>query len=148
MEKHGNMFFTLWYGVYQKSTRTLRYTGGGHPPSMLFLPTSAALATGSEAVRMLETPGPPIGIVADMEFETITTDVPLGSSLFIYSDGAFEVFTSEGKIWGVDGLLEFMQSRDLTSPACLDELYQVVKAMTGSDVLADDFSILLASFRE
>jgi sigma-B regulation protein RsbU (phosphoserine phosphatase) len=95
---------------------------------------------------MLETPGPPIGIVADMEFETITTDVPLGSSLLIYSDGAFEVFTSEGKIWGVDGLLEFMQSRDLTSPACLDELHQIVKAMTGSDVLADDFSILLARF--
>jgi hypothetical protein len=28
----------------------------------------------------------------------------------------------------------------------LDELHQIVKAMTGSDVLADDFSILLARF--
>ncbi len=148
MDKHGNMFFTLWYGVYQKSTRTLRYTGGGHPPSILFLPGSATPAAGSDAVRMLETPGPPIGIAAGMEFETITTDVPLGSTLLIYSDGAFEVFTAEGKIWGVDGLLKFMQSRDLRSPECLHELHQIVKSMTGSDVLGDDFSILLASFRE
>ena len=25
MESHGSMFFTMWYGVYQLSTRTLRY---------------------------------------------------------------------------------------------------------------------------
>lgn len=32
MEKHGEHYFTMWYGVYQASTRTINYVAAGHPP--------------------------------------------------------------------------------------------------------------------
>ncbi len=35
MDDHGGNYFTIWYGVYQASTRTLRYTGAGHPPVLV-----------------------------------------------------------------------------------------------------------------
>ena len=33
-EENNNMFFTIWYGVYNKSTRELVYASGGHPPAL------------------------------------------------------------------------------------------------------------------
>ena len=35
MEKQNNMYFTIWYGVYQRATRNLRYASAGHPPALL-----------------------------------------------------------------------------------------------------------------
>ena len=35
MDKQNGMYFTLWYGVYDRKTRTLSYASGGHPPAML-----------------------------------------------------------------------------------------------------------------
>ncbi|MBT8333422.1 MAG: PAS-domain containing protein, partial [Deltaproteobacteria bacterium] len=33
-EENNYMFFTIWYGVYNKSTRELIYASGGHPPAL------------------------------------------------------------------------------------------------------------------
>ncbi len=30
--RHGQKFFTAWYGVYKRSTRLLTWSGGGHHP--------------------------------------------------------------------------------------------------------------------
>jgi sigma-B regulation protein RsbU (phosphoserine phosphatase) len=38
MSKHNDMYFTIWYGVYQPSTRMLTYASGGHPPAILIHP--------------------------------------------------------------------------------------------------------------
>lgn len=140
MGTHGGMFFTIWYGVFERSTRTLRYSGGGHPPAMLVQRGS----DGKNAIQELECPGPPIGVVSDIDFETLKVDVPREAVLFIYSDGAFEVFPEPGKIWGVEGINGFISSHDVGNAACLGELYQKVKSMTPGDVLADDFSAVLA----
>jgi phosphoserine phosphatase RsbU/P len=36
MEKHNGLFFTIWYGVYDKGSRRLSWAGAGHPPALLF----------------------------------------------------------------------------------------------------------------
>ncbi len=36
MEEYGEKCFTMWYGVYQPSTSTLAWSGGGHPEALLF----------------------------------------------------------------------------------------------------------------
>jgi sigma-B regulation protein RsbU (phosphoserine phosphatase) len=138
MSQHGNMFFTIWYGVYKLSTRKLSYSAGGHPPPLLI---PALLDQG---VQQLEGTGLPVGVMPDQEFETLSTVAAPGSTLLIYSDGAIEVFTSPGKLWGIEGLIQFIGQLGTLEPACLDELHEKVKAMTGSDVLADDFSAILA----
>jgi sigma-B regulation protein RsbU (phosphoserine phosphatase) len=51
-EENNDMFFTIWYGVYNKRTRELRYASGGHPPALLL---SDKIAGKSEAT-LLRTP--------------------------------------------------------------------------------------------
>ena len=34
MDDHGQLYFTIWYGVYHRPTGTLRYASAGHPAAM------------------------------------------------------------------------------------------------------------------
>jgi len=83
IQDHGGKFFTIWYGVYKPSTRELRYSGGGHPPALLAAP-------GAEPVQLGST-GPMPGVVPGLTYETLTLTVPVGSKLFVYSDGLYEL---------------------------------------------------------
>jgi sigma-B regulation protein RsbU (phosphoserine phosphatase) len=35
MKSHNNIYFTMWYGVYNKQTEILKYASAGHPPALL-----------------------------------------------------------------------------------------------------------------
>lgn len=65
MDDQGDTYFTVWYGVYQKSTRTLRYASAGHPPAL-------ALNRHGDTVTAtpLSTVGTPIGVFDDAAYTT------------------------------------------------------------------------------
>lgn len=145
MQKHHNMFFTIWYGVYQKSTRTLSYSGGGHPPPFLFSAGPGPDGEGAgKTIQELESPGPPMGIMPEETFPTLRAKVAPDSSLFVYSDGAIEIWEEPKKLWGVSGLTRFVRERGLSGRGSIEDLYTFVKTMSKTDVLADDFSAVLA----
>jgi sigma-B regulation protein RsbU (phosphoserine phosphatase) len=100
MEKQNNMFFTIWYGVFNKATRELKFARGGHPPSVLFTP---------EGVRELTTSGPIVGFVPEAQFQTEAVQVAAGSKLYLFSDGAFELARAGGGTYEVKDLIAAMQ---------------------------------------
>lgn len=139
MQSHHNMFFTIWYGVYQRSTRTLTFSGGGHPPPMLVNAPGAP-------IEELDGPSLPIGVDSDTTFPNLQTKVAPGASLLIFSDGVTEIWKSPGKLWGTEGLAEFVRSHSMTEPKCLDQLHETVEAISGRAILGDDYSTVLARF--
>ncbi len=141
MDHHNGMYFTMWYGVYQRSTRTLAYSGGGHPPPFL-----VPAVQGSGEIQELEGPSLPIGVATDIDFPTIRTPVSPGSSLIVYSDGVTEIFVEPSKLWGTKGLMGFVRTHDPADPAFLDQLLAEVRAIDKREVLADDASAMLARF--
>jgi len=42
MDQQNGLYFTIWYCVFHKPTRQVRYSGGGHPPAILIDGPSAA----------------------------------------------------------------------------------------------------------
>jgi sigma-B regulation protein RsbU (phosphoserine phosphatase) len=137
MSQHSGMYFTIWYGVFERSTRELSYTSGGHPQPLL--------VRGAE-MRELEGPSPPIGVVPDDDFPTVRVSVAPNSALLIYSDGAIEVFPEPGKLWGVGGLKRFVTEHGLSDATALDDLLALTRKYSASDVLEDDFSAVLVQF--
>ncbi len=143
MSQHKNMYFTIFYGVYRPSTRTLAYSGGGHPPPLLI----SADGTGSgPEIQKLDSPDLPIGMAPDQPFPTLRVEVTPGSSLLIYSDGVTEIFIEPRKLWGVEGLMQFVREHDMSDRRSLDALQAFVKSTAGTETLADDFSTVLAHF--
>jgi phosphoserine phosphatase RsbU/P len=84
--KQGAHFFTVWYGVFSVSERILTFSGGGHPPALLF---SRQMHTAIK-LQELTTSGPPIGVIDHAPFDNSSARIPEGSQLLLYSDGVIE----------------------------------------------------------
>ncbi|MBL8799444.1 MAG: SpoIIE family protein phosphatase, partial [Planctomycetia bacterium] len=106
MEKHDGKFFTIWYGVCRKSTRTLTFAGAGHPPALLFTGPDRM----SAQVKQLESEGPMVGAWPDFEFVNGTCSLEPYARLFIFSDGAFEVGRPGGKMWSYNDFFAYMSA--------------------------------------
>ena len=139
MERQNNMYFTLWYGVFQKSTRKLTFSGGGHPPSLLFTPD--ANAPGGFALKELHRGGLPIGALEDVPYGATTVDVPADARLIILCDGTYEIELPEGGMLGLDGFTEFIRPR-VASPTLLSEITDWIRGFYGDGPLEDDFSLV------
>jgi sigma-B regulation protein RsbU (phosphoserine phosphatase) len=139
MEEHGSMFFTLWYGVYRPSTRTLRYGTAGHHPAYLVPPER-------RDAKPLRTPGLAIGVVDEFAFNEATTTIPPGSRLYIFSDGVFEIVTATGKRWELDDFLPLLLESLVPGQAEPQRLLHRVHGAARRGPLEDDFSLLVAEF--
>lgn len=138
MDQQNGLFFTIWYGIYHKSTRQIEYAGGGHP--------AALLRTGSTVedakLIMLESEGPMVGAVPDLDYRTSTCQVEAFGMLSLYSDGVFEVERSDGSTWPYNDFIKFMGEAPLTGEqTSMDRLIEYTKILGGSDEYMDDFSI-------
>jgi phosphoserine phosphatase RsbU/P len=140
MERQNDMFFTIWYGVYQISSRTIRWAGGGHPAALLLAPGAG------QNPAMLESDGPLIGAVEGLEFNSGEVGVPVGSRLFVYSDGAFEVSRPDGSMWAFDDFVATLSEDPPESGVRLDRLLARIREISAKDDLNDDFSMLELAF--
>jgi phosphoserine phosphatase RsbU/P len=137
MERHNDMFFTGWYGVFHRPSRRLRWAGGGHPPALL-------LASGVEGVtrRMLDSEGPLIGAVEGLEFTADEAEVPTGSRLFVYSDGAFEIDRRDGSMWPFEEFVETLAAGSGSTDGRMDALLARIRELSGRSDFHDDFSMV------
>jgi len=141
MERQNDMFFTIWYGVYRASTRTLRWAGGGHPPALL-------LAADGSTPLLLDSDGPLIGAVDGLEFDSSAVVVPTGARLYVYSDGAFEISRPDGSMWPFkDFLASFsappaVQGGPPGTSGRIDALLELIRGISGRDDFNDDFSMV------
>ncbi|MDJ0915960.1 MAG: SpoIIE family protein phosphatase [Desulfobacterales bacterium] len=141
-EENNNMFFTIWYGVYNKSTRELIYASGGHPPALLFDRSHA----GQSNATLLRTANKAIGVMPDVAYKKNKHLVAEQTTLYIFSDGAYEVQKSDGSMWQFKEFADFMNKIKSDSQSRLDRLYQHVKNIGSLDNFEDDFTIVEVAF--
>jgi phosphoserine phosphatase RsbU/P len=116
-------YATLFYGVFDGSSRTLHYVNAGHNPPMLLR------VDGS--VDWLETGGAPVGIFSDWTYEEGAVQLDPGDLLVVYTDGITEAMNPAGDQWGVEGL------RRAASESAAQSTDEVVQAIFTS---MDEFS--------
>lgn len=141
MERQNDMFFTIWYGVFDASTRELRWAGGGHPAAVL-------IGQGLETPQMLESDGPLIGVVDGLSYGSDSVVVPPEAKLFVYSDGAFEISRQEGGMWRFPEFLESLVAAENGPEKRMDRLIDTIRSISGSSEMSDDFSMLELSFQD
>lgn len=136
MESFGDKCFTIWYGVMHRGTRVLRWSGGGHPPSVLFTP-------GAPEFTLLKSTGPLMGGL-DWDYATREVSVPEGSTLYVYSDGAYELHTADGPWPHAEFLKLLALFHDSGAPlaALVDRLRQIA----GHDEFDDDLALIRVRF--
>lgn len=116
-------YATLFYGVFDGATRTLRYVNAGHNPPFVLRRNGS--------LHWLETGGAPVGMFPDSSYEESVVQLSPGDSVIAYTDGVVEVTNPVGEEWGVQGLLKATAAR---VSRCAEDL---VRSIFNS---MDDFS--------
>ncbi len=137
MEDHNGLYFTIWYGVFNRTTRELSYASGGHPPALLM--------TGAGQTRQLITENFFIGGMPDSTYVSGSVSLPDPSRLYIFSDGIYEVDRPDGTMWTLEELEEYLLPHPLGEAGEIDALYPFLQQMHGQETLDDDFSIVKIS---
>ena len=143
MEDQGDSYSTVWYGVYQLSTRTLRYASAGHPPALtLNRDGDGVTASG------LSTPASPIGMFADTVYTSRSYQVPVGAQLLLYSDGAFELpgGSAEANRFSQHDFVTLCTELAARPDWSLDELVSRLKALSPTGEFDDDCALVLLTF--
>ncbi|MBD2301159.1 PP2C family protein-serine/threonine phosphatase [Nostoc sp. FACHB-190] len=104
MDKQNNQYFTIWYGVFNRISSQLTYASAGHPPALLFSPTTDS----DLQVQQLITPNLPIGIYAENQYYNAICDIQLSSKLYVFSDGLYEFEKPDGKMWNLPSFIDLM----------------------------------------
>jgi phosphoserine phosphatase RsbU/P len=68
--------------------------------------------------------------------------------LLLYSDGVYEIARPDGSMWSASDFAHFAATLNPADGAVLDRVLNHVKEMHGSEMLADDFSILELTFAQ
>ena len=139
MDSHNGLYFTMWYGVYNASTRTLAYGSAGHHPAFL-------VPIERHEAQPLGMPALMIGILPDQAYEVQETAVPPGSRLFLFSDGAYEIVTKDQQRWGLSEFLPLLLEPVVSGQPETERVYRRVRAAAASGPLEDDFSLIAVTF--
>jgi sigma-B regulation protein RsbU (phosphoserine phosphatase) len=137
MNEFGEDYFTIWYGVYNPVKRELVYACAGHPPVILLSDSS----TGS-SVKQLGSLSIPIGMLPDADFDDASEEIQPDSTLYLFSDGVYEILQPDGTIWGLNAFIDFLIDYKKSNTDNLDAVWHHIQAMNSKEVLDDDFSLL------
>lgn len=138
MEGHNDMYFSIWYGVYNSRSRELDYCSGGHPPALLCSP--------GEPVKALSSGGTVIGALNYSQYRTGRTLVPSGSQLYLFSDGAYEIGHPDAEMMSHQEFGELIDA--IEGPERIENILSVIRKQHGSKDFDDDLSLMEFRFLE
>ena len=135
------LFITMTYLSYNTATGRLRYTNAGHPPSLLYRPSSGAF-------QELDAEGLILGVRRRVSFQEPSLQIESGDLLLLYTDGIIEASRPDGELFGTDRLRELIV-REYQQPAArlIDAVLDAVRSFTGTTSFEDDISMLALKFK-
>ncbi len=141
MDEKGENYFTIWYGVYNILERKLLYCSAAHPPALLFSP-----AVEGFRVQELSNNNIAVGMLPKFEFEQASCSVIPGSSLYLFSDGVYEIPLSANRFWGFSAFTDYLQAHHANGTDNLNDLLDYIQQLNQSETLEDDFSLIRFKF--
>ena len=139
MEDHAGLYFTIWYGVYDPRTRTLDFASGGHHPAYLVPPDRSS-------AQPLHTRNPIIGAMPAMHFREDRVVVPPGCSIYLFSDGVFEIIDKDGRQWDINDLIALILDPQAPASGEPERLHDLVCRRAEPSTMDDDFSLMIVTF--
>jgi len=136
------MFITMLYMRYQRSSGVLRYASAGHNPAIL-------LRKGTLACEQLNADGLIMGVNANVVFEEKSLILEPGDRLLVYTDGAVEMQDAQGTFFGTESLeAAFVRLRDRHPEATLENLLDDLRAFGGEARFNDDVTMAVFVIKE
>ena len=128
------MFVTLFHGVIDLPTRTMRYANAGHNPPLL-----TDLANGV-VTELPSARDPALAVVEGLEFEEMVVQLEPGIRLFMFTDGVTEAFNAGEEAFGDARLQAVVRAADEDEADLNQVVHNAVIAFEGGAERADDLT--------
>ena len=126
-------YATLFYGVFDASTRRLHYVNAGHNPPIVIRRDGS--------VQKLEAGGAPVGIFPEAGYEAGTVQLHSGDLVVAYTDGVVEARNAAGAEWQIEGLSRAAAGCDTRSvEAIVDAIFSAMDQYS-CGVQSDDATV-------
>ena len=125
-------YFTIFYGVFNKSTYEFKYANAGH--------NSIPLRINDAGIEALEISGYPISLLFDnIRYTEKKVKLDINDKILLYTDGVTEVKDLEGSEFGIDNLINILKENDENI------LSKIEKKIFdyGKGIQEDDFALML-----
>ena len=139
METHGDLYLTVWYGVYDVEARTLAYASAGHHAAFL-------VGQAREEAVALNTMNCAIGVLAHATYITQVAAVAPGSMLYVFSDGVFEIMDTAGAYWSLEDFVPLLLQPPIAGVAESRRLLDLVREQAKEPEFQDDFTLMAFAF--
>jgi sigma-B regulation protein RsbU (phosphoserine phosphatase) len=130
MDQNNDKYFTIWYGVYHRTSRRLTYASGGHH--------AAVLIDDQKKASLLQTRGPVVGAIPDPLYTSAEAEVTAGSQLYLFSDGVYEIAKPDDSWQSWEDFTCFIQE----NRPSIETIVNRMRTLHGSEEFEDDFSLL------
>lgn len=143
MERYGNHFFTIWYGVLNLRTNEIIYSSGGHPPALIIRQNQNGekpdiLTAGTKNMIM--------GGLPEVNFSSERIQMQKNDRLYLFSDGIFELTKKDGILLTFAEYKNFLLSEVQKEGSGLDSIINLSKTIQGNEKFQDDCSIIEIRF--
>ena len=134
-----DLFITMFYLRYNRTTRMIRYASAGHNPPLL-LRASASSCTGLDADGLI------LGVNRTVHFVEEQQVLEPGDQILFYTDGVTETQNVRGDFFGVQRLCHaFSDLRQLSPDHTLEQVLDQLRDFRGPAMFLDD--ITMVAFR-
>lgn len=137
MTDYDDLYFSMFYGIYNKKSRNLSYASAGHPPSVLI---------NNQEVKELKSQNRVLGFLKELSIKCDNIFIPEKTDMYIYSDGAYEIPIKGNIRWQYEDLIDFILFNRTAIGDELINIYKNSRKMNKNEHLPDDFSVLKISF--
>jgi sigma-B regulation protein RsbU (phosphoserine phosphatase) len=134
MSKHNNLYFTMWYGVYNQKLNELSFGSAGHPPALVL--------SSANNITEVFTKNIIIGAMPKFNYSSDKIKVYPPSRIYIFSDGVYEIQKDNGEMGSLEELEDFIVNYSEDREQEIETLYSNVYKMHNNQTLDDDFSML------
>lgn len=143
MEEQNNMYFTLWYGVFNRKTRVLSFVSAGAPPVLRV--SSGEEQDSEKSVRLLGSSDIIVGVDLEAEYHLKQEKIEKGDILYLLSDGVFEVKRKNGRMMTLSDLVQMLNDQEQGHLGVYDILNRI-EGYTQRTSFDDDFSLIQFTF--
>ncbi|MGD8398722.1 MAG: PP2C family protein-serine/threonine phosphatase, partial [Anaerolineae bacterium] len=135
-DTQADLFVTVFYGILDPAAGTFTYCNAGHYPPYLLDPSGAA------PVNALPGRGIALGILRETDWGHLTTEVPPGAALLLYTDGVLDAQNVEQERFGTEQMLDAVQSSLSYGDGPEDEVMARLQQFTGDAPQFDDITLV------
>jgi len=131
-----NVFITCFYGQLNPTDGEFRYVNAGHNPPLLLAASGVPVP--------LEGTGLALGMLSGTEYGEGRVAVSSGDVLILYTDGITESRNSEGKEFGIDGILAAVRGASgKKAEDILAAVFAALREFTGGADPDDDRTLMV-----